>query len=91
MVQKATTICAPATGGGGAIAMIRVSGPETIEIISEIFKPADNKIDISTAKGYTIFYGDVSSQGEMIDEVLVHGKECAKNYTTINYDITGYG
>ena len=26
-----------------------------------------------------------------IDEVLVHGKECAKNSTTINYDITGYG
>ena len=28
---------------------------------------------------------------KMIDEVLVHGKECAKNSTTINYDITGYG
>ena len=28
---------------------------------------------------------------KMVDEVLVHGKECAKNSTTINYDITGYG
>ncbi|MCK9593685.1 MAG: thioredoxin family protein [Methanoregula sp.] len=28
---------------------------------------------------------------KIIDEVLVHGKECAKNSTTINYDITGYG
>lgn len=28
---------------------------------------------------------------KMIDEVLVHGKECAKNSTTIDYDITGYG
>jgi thioredoxin 1 len=28
---------------------------------------------------------------KLIDEVLVHGKECAKNSTTINYDITGYG
>ena len=28
---------------------------------------------------------------KMIDEVLVHGKECAKNSTSINYDITGYG
>jgi thioredoxin 1 len=27
----------------------------------------------------------------MIDDVLVHGKECAKKSTTINYDITGYG
>ena len=27
----------------------------------------------------------------MIDEVLVHGKECAKNSTAIDYEITGYG
>jgi len=26
-----------------------------------------------------------------VDEVLEHGKECAKNSTTIDYDITGYG
>jgi len=28
---------------------------------------------------------------KMIDDVLIHGKECAKNSTIINYDITGYG
>ena len=28
---------------------------------------------------------------KMIDEVLIHGKECAKNSTTIDYEITGYG
>jgi thioredoxin-like negative regulator of GroEL len=28
---------------------------------------------------------------KMIDEVLIHGKECAKNSTPVNYDITGYG
>jgi thioredoxin 1 len=28
---------------------------------------------------------------KMVDDVLIHGKECAKNSTTINYDITGYG
>ena len=26
-----------------------------------------------------------------IDEVLINGKECARNSTIINYDITGYG
>jgi tRNA modification GTPase len=81
MVQKATTICAPATGGGGAIAMIRVSGPETVKIISEIFKPADNKIDISAAKGYTIFFGNLSSHGEMIDEGLVSLFRSPLSYT----------
>ena len=28
---------------------------------------------------------------KMVEEVLVHGKECAKNSTTIDYEITGYG
>jgi thioredoxin 1 len=28
---------------------------------------------------------------KMIDDVLVNGRECAKNSTAINYDITGYG
>ena len=28
---------------------------------------------------------------KMVEEVLVHGKECAGNSTEIDYDITGYG
>jgi len=28
---------------------------------------------------------------KMVDEVLVHGRECAKNSTVIDYEITGYG
>lgn len=28
---------------------------------------------------------------KMVDEVLIHGKECAKNSTAIDYEITGYG
>lgn len=28
---------------------------------------------------------------KMVDDVLLHGSECAKNSTTIDYEITGYG
>jgi thioredoxin 1 len=28
---------------------------------------------------------------KMVDEVLIHGKECAKNSTEIDYEISGYG
>lgn len=28
---------------------------------------------------------------KMVEDVLVHGKECAMNRTEINYEITGYG
>jgi thioredoxin 1 len=28
---------------------------------------------------------------KMVEDVLMHGKECAKNSTAIDYEITGYG
>jgi thioredoxin 1 len=28
---------------------------------------------------------------KMVEDVLIHGKECAKNSTVIDYEITGYG
>ena len=56
MVQKGTTICAPATSGGGAIALIRLSGPEAIETLAGVFKPIDDQVDITIAKGYSLFF-----------------------------------
>ena len=51
-----STICAPATAPGGAMAVIRVSGPEAISITSRIFSK-----DLTQAKGYTLHYGNVLS------------------------------
>ncbi len=80
-VQKGRIICAPATSGGGAIALIRISGQGTVEILSEIFQPADNHTDISKAKGYTLIYGTISSHGEFIDQVLVSLFRAPHSYT----------
>jgi tRNA modification GTPase len=65
-----TTIAAPATGTGGALAVTRVSGPETFRIISEFFTPASG-IDLRKAKGYTVHYGQVKEEDEFIDDVVV--------------------
>ena len=81
MVQKGTTICAPATSGGGAIALIRLSGPAAVETLSGIFKPIDDQVDIVNAKGYSLFYGTISSQNEFIDEVLVSVFREPQSYT----------
>src|SRR5665647_628054 len=81
MVQKGTTICAPATSGGGAIALIRVSGPKAIETLSGIFKPTDIHVDILYAKGYTLVFGSIYSQEEFIDEVLVSVFRSPLSYT----------
>lgn len=81
MVEKVTTICAPATSGGGAIALIRISGPEALRIVSEVFQPADSQIDIISAKGYTLVFGHLASQGDFIDEVLVSLFRSPHSYT----------
>jgi len=81
MVQKGTIICAPATSGGGAIALIRLSGPGAIETLAGIFEPADKQVDILNAKGYTLIYGTITSQGEFIDEVLVSLFRAPLSYT----------
>lgn len=56
------TICAPATAAGGAIAVIRISGPQSIACVNNLFSK-----DISQAKGYSAHYGRLSD----IDDVIV--------------------
>lgn len=74
------TICAIATSQGvGAIAIIRVSGEESIEIVNKIFKGKDlTKVD-----SHTINYGHiVDKSGNVIDEVLVSVMRAPRTFTT---------
>ena len=72
------TIAAIATAQGvGAISIIRVSGEEAINIVSNVFS---NK-NFKDADSHTIHYGFIMENGEKIDEVLV-SKMCApKTFT----------
>lgn len=54
--MTADTICALATPAGGAIATIRLSGPDAISIADRIFSPA-SKRPLAEAKGGTLHYG----------------------------------
>ena len=60
------TICALATAPGGAIGIIRISGPQALEILSHVFTK-----DVSQAQPNTIHYGHIKDGAEMIDEVMV--------------------
>ncbi len=71
MIRTGETICAPATSGGGAIAVIRVSGKQSIEICEKIFFPSDRNARLEDLPGYSVVYGDIRSAGEIIDDVLV--------------------
>jgi tRNA modification GTPase len=81
MISKGRTICAPATSGGGAIAVIRISGPQSIPICSKIFFPAEKKIRLRDQKGYTIVYGDIRQGDEIIDDVLISIFRAPRSYT----------
>ena len=81
MIRKDETICAPATAGGGAIAVIRMSGLHSIDICGRIFFPADNRIKFSDQKGYTIVFGEIRSGEEIIDDVLVSVFRSPHSYT----------
>lgn len=72
------TICALATAPGGAIGIIRISGPRTFEILSRVFRGSG---DVQTFSANTIHYGHIVSGAEIIDEVMVSIFKAPHSYT----------
>ena len=73
------TIIAPATASGGAVVMVRISGPEAISITDSIFRGHKK---LSDAKGYTLHYGDiVYDNGNVLDDVVVALFRAPHSYT----------
>ena len=75
------TICAIATAQGGAIGCIRVSGPDAIEITSRIFTPAREGKELKDTKPYTLTFGYIHEEENIIDEVLVSLFRAPHSYT----------
>jgi tRNA modification GTPase len=84
IIRKEDTICAPATGSGGAIAIIRISGSNSFSVCEKIFFPLDKTIIISENKGFKVFYGEIRSDEEIIDDVLVTIFRAPHSYTGEN-------
>jgi tRNA modification GTPase len=80
-IRSEETICAPATALGGAIAVIRVSGPASMSICGKIFFPMDSAIKLTDQKGYTVMFGEIRSAEEIIDEVLLTVFRSPHSYT----------
>ena len=77
-----STIVSISTAPGiGGIGIVRMSGENTFKILEKIFKPKkEQKID--EIKGYTIKYGHIVENDEIIDEVLVSYFKAPRSYTT---------
>ena len=75
--MKQDTICALATPPGGAIAVVRVSGPDAVAITGSIFSKSLEK-----ALGYTLHFGQIKDMdGKELDEVLVSVFRAPHSYT----------
>lgn len=69
--------------GAGAIAVIRVSGPDAIELIAPVFK-AKSKKDIREQASHTLHLGNMIDGERILDEVLVSVFHGPKSYTGEN-------
>ncbi|MBO4557879.1 MAG: tRNA uridine-5-carboxymethylaminomethyl(34) synthesis GTPase MnmE [Bacteroidales bacterium] len=76
------TICAQATASGqGAIALIRVSGPSAVDIVSKVFLPRRDR-KLAEMKGYTMCYGNLMKDvGGVLDDAVVAVYRTPESYT----------
>ena len=79
-MYKSDTICAIATGmGRSAIGMVRVSGPEAIDICDKIFR---GKKRIKNMETFTAAFGRIVYEDEIFDEAVVLVMKAPHTYTT---------
>ena len=73
------TIAALSTPQGvGGIAVIRVSGADSISLCDKIFK---GKKSLTEAESHTVHYGHIVWDGKTLDEVLVTVMKAPRTYT----------
>ena len=75
MNQFGDTICAPATGTGGAISVIRVSGPDALKLADSIVRFRTGAA--LSSEGYTLKFGSIPD----VDDVLVSIFRAPHSYT----------
>jgi tRNA modification GTPase len=82
LLQTSDTIAAIATPLGiGGIGVIRVSGNKALEIVNHIFK---GKTSVTAQQPYTIQFGKIIENNEIIDEVLLSVFHAPKSFTGEN-------
>ncbi len=80
-LNNSDTIIALATPSGvGAIGVIRLSGPEAISLVNEVFSGKD----LSVQHSHTIHFGTIRDGRQILDEVLVSIFIGPKSYTREN-------
>lgn len=80
MILNDTIVALATPSGAGAIAVVRVSGPEAINIVSELFVARSNKA-LKEQETHTLHLGNIVDGERIIDEALVSIFHGPKSYT----------
>lgn len=81
--MKSDTIAAIATSiSNSGIGIIRVSGKESIKIVSNIYINKNSDKVLNTYKANTIHYGYIIENDEILDEVMVSIMKSPNSFTT---------
>ena len=83
MYNEGTIIALSSAPGSGAIAIIRLSGEDAISKTDLFFKSKSGK-KLSDSKGYSISYGNLIDNNEIIDEVVISVYKAPHSYTGEN-------
>lgn len=75
------TICAPASQPGGAISLVRLSGPESYTIANSVASFGESGSKITEMQANTIHLGQILDGKAMIDEVMFSLFRAPKSYT----------
>ncbi len=83
MILQDTIVALATPSGAGAIAVIRISGPDAIEIGASVFKSVKGK-DLTRQKSHTLHLGHIVDDEKTLDEVLVSIFKGTNSYTGEN-------
>jgi len=83
-LQNDTIIALATSSGIGAIAVIRLSGEDSIKIVNQFFQSKFGNKDLTKVKSHTIHLGNIVDNNHIIDEVLVSIFKNPQSYTGEN-------
>jgi tRNA modification GTPase len=83
MLRQDTIVALATPSGSGAIAVIRVSGPNAVSIAAGVFQSVSGK-DITLQKSHTLHLGHIIDEGKVYDQVLLSLFKGTNSYTGEN-------
>ena len=80
MILNDTIVALATPSGAGAVAIVRVSGPQALDTVADVFQSIKNK-DLRQQKTHTLHLGYIKDGDKIIDQVLVSLFKGTNSYT----------